>query len=122
MSDLGKLLIVLGAALLVTGIVLVVVARANLPLGRLPGDIVYRGKNTTFYFPLATSLLVSVCSRWCCTWWDGGGGKLFPKPGLTLFFFRPFRGLIFSEVLTHGLRPGLYSCAAWRLQAAAVDS
>ena len=60
MSDFGKLLIVLGAALLVAGIVLVVVARANLPLGRLPGDIVYRGKNSTFYFPLATSLLVSV--------------------------------------------------------------
>ena len=60
MSDFGKLLIVLGAALLVAGIVLVVAARANLPLGRLPGDIVYRGKNTTFYFPLATSLLVSV--------------------------------------------------------------
>ena len=34
--------------------------RANIPLGRLPGDIVYRGKNSTFYFPLATSLLVSV--------------------------------------------------------------
>jgi hypothetical protein len=60
MSDFGKLLIMLGAALLVAGIVLAVVARANLPLGRLPGDIVYRGKNTTFYFPLATSLLVSV--------------------------------------------------------------
>ena len=60
MSDLGKLLIVLGAALLVAGVVLVAVGRTNLPLGRLPGDIVYRGKNTTFYFPLATSLLVSV--------------------------------------------------------------
>jgi hypothetical protein len=60
MSDFGKLLIVLGAALLVAGIVLVVASRANLPLGRLPGDIVYRGKNSTFYFPLATSLLVSV--------------------------------------------------------------
>jgi len=60
MSDLGKLLIVLGAVLLGAGIVLVVVGRTNLPLGRLPGDIVFRGKNTTFYFPLATSLLVSV--------------------------------------------------------------
>jgi hypothetical protein len=29
-------------------------------LGRLPGDIVYRGKHTTFYFPLATSVVVSV--------------------------------------------------------------
>ena len=60
MSDLGKLLIVLGGLLLVAGIVLVLLGRTNLPLGRLPGDIVYRGKNTTFYFPLATSLLVSV--------------------------------------------------------------
>jgi hypothetical protein len=31
-----------------------------LPLGRLPGDILYRGKNTTFYFPLASSILISV--------------------------------------------------------------
>lgn len=59
MTDLGKLLIVLGVVLLVAGIVLTILGWANLPLGRLPGDIVYRGKNTTFYFPLATSLLVS---------------------------------------------------------------
>ena len=60
MSELGKLLIVLGIVLLGAGIVLTLLGRTNLPLGRLPGDIVYRGKNTTFYFPLATSLLVSV--------------------------------------------------------------
>jgi len=60
MSDLGKLLIVLGVVLVVAGTVHVLLARTSLPLGRLPGDIVYRGKNTTFYFPLATSLLVSV--------------------------------------------------------------
>jgi hypothetical protein len=40
--------------------VLVLFGRMNIPLGRLPGDIVYRGKNTTFYFPLATSILLSV--------------------------------------------------------------
>jgi hypothetical protein len=34
--------------------------RTGLPLGRLPGDILYRGKNTTFYFPLASSILISV--------------------------------------------------------------
>ncbi len=34
--------------------------KVNLPIGRLPGDIVYRGKNTTFYFPLMTSILLSV--------------------------------------------------------------
>ncbi len=60
MTDLGKLLIIFGVLLLVAGLVLTLLGRANLLLGRLPGDIVYRGKNTTFYFPLATSLLVSV--------------------------------------------------------------
>ena len=34
--------------------------RTNLPIGRLPGDILYRGKHTTFYFPLATSIVMSV--------------------------------------------------------------
>jgi hypothetical protein len=34
--------------------------RTGLPLGRLPGDILYRGKNTTFFFPLATSIVLSV--------------------------------------------------------------
>ena len=60
MTDLGKFLIVTGLVLLVAGALLMVLGRTNLPLGRLPGDIVYRGKNTTFYFPLATSVVVSV--------------------------------------------------------------
>ena len=60
MTDFGKILIVFGLVLLVAGVALMVLGRTNLPLGRLPGDIVYRGKNTTFYFPLATSLLLSV--------------------------------------------------------------
>ena len=60
MTDLAKLLIILGAALILAGILLLLVGRLHLPLGRLPGDILYRGKNTTFYFPLATSILLSV--------------------------------------------------------------
>jgi len=60
MTDLAKLLILLVAALLLAGILLLVVGRLHLPLGRLPGDILYRGKNTTFYFPLATSILLSL--------------------------------------------------------------
>ena len=51
---------VFGAVLLVAGLLLTFAGRMNLPLGRLPGDIVYRGKNTVFYLPLATSLLVSI--------------------------------------------------------------
>ncbi len=50
----------LGVVLVIAGIVATLLGRANLPLGRLPGDFVYRGKNTIFYFPLATSILVSV--------------------------------------------------------------
>jgi hypothetical protein len=60
MADLGRVLIFAGAVLLLAGIALMVLGRSHLPLGRLPGDIVYRGKNTTIYFPLATSLLLSV--------------------------------------------------------------
>jgi hypothetical protein len=60
MADLGKLLILLGAIVIVAGIALVLLGRTNIPLGHLPGDIVYRGKHTTFYFPLATSMLLSV--------------------------------------------------------------
>ena len=60
MADLGKLLVCVGAIVVVVGLALMLLGRTNLPLGRLPGDIIYRGKNTTFYFPLATSILLSV--------------------------------------------------------------
>jgi Protein of unknown function (DUF2905) len=60
MAQLGRLLIIFGLILAAAGVGLVLLGRTNLPLGRLPGDIVYRGKNTTFYFPLATSILLSV--------------------------------------------------------------
>jgi Protein of unknown function (DUF2905) len=59
-ADLGKLFIFLGGTIVIIGLVLVLFGRTNLPIGRLPGDIVYRGKNTIFYFPLATSILLSV--------------------------------------------------------------
>lgn len=59
MNDLGKLLIFLGFLLVIAGLVLVLLGRAHVPIGKLPGDIVYRGKNSTFYFPLATCLLLS---------------------------------------------------------------
>ena len=60
MADVGRILVVLGIALIVIGGVVMLLGRVGLPLGRLPGDFLYRGKNTTFYFPLATSILVSV--------------------------------------------------------------
>ena len=60
MPELGKFLVLIGGIILVIGLVLVLAGKFNLPIGRLPGDIVYRGKNTTFYFPLATSIILSV--------------------------------------------------------------
>jgi Protein of unknown function (DUF2905) len=60
MVDFGKLLAFLGGILLAAGLVIMFLGKTNLPLGKLPGDIVYRGKNTTVYFPLATSILLSV--------------------------------------------------------------
>jgi hypothetical protein len=58
--ELGKVLILVGAGLVAAGVVVMLLGRLNVPLGRLPGDILYRGKHTTVYFPLATSILVSV--------------------------------------------------------------
>lgn len=60
MGDLGKGLIGVGALLVVLGIVLLAAGRLHLPLGRLPGDIAYKGKNTVVYFPIVTCIVVSV--------------------------------------------------------------
>jgi hypothetical protein len=60
MAETGRLLVILGVALVVIGGLVMLLGRTGLPLGRLPGDIIYRGKNTTFYFPLATSIVLSV--------------------------------------------------------------
>jgi len=60
MIDIGKVLVFFGSVLLVVGLIMVLLGRTSLPIGRLPGDIIYRGKNTTFYFPLTTSILLSV--------------------------------------------------------------
>jgi hypothetical protein len=60
MAEFGKLLLFLGALFVLIGAALLLLGRSHLPIGRLPGDFLYRGKNTTVYFPLATSLLLSV--------------------------------------------------------------
>jgi len=52
MADLGKILLLFGVILVVLGLMFVLLEHTNLPIGRLPGDIIYRGKNTTFYFRL----------------------------------------------------------------------
>ena len=60
MNDLGRLLVGLGLVLLVAGGLLLLLGRTGIPLGRLPGDISYKSKNFSVYFPLGTSILLSV--------------------------------------------------------------
>jgi hypothetical protein len=60
MTDLGKMLVLVGGLFVGVGLIVMLLGKSHLPLGRLPGDIVYRGKNSVVYFPLATSILVSV--------------------------------------------------------------
>jgi hypothetical protein len=69
MSSLPKLLMLAGAALLVLGVLLFVGQR--LGLGRLPGDISWEGKNFSFHFPLATSLIVSLVLTVLINLWLG---------------------------------------------------
>jgi hypothetical protein len=59
LNDLGRALIVLGIVIALIGITLVVTGRSPW-IGRLPGDVHVQRGNWTFYFPLATSLLMSV--------------------------------------------------------------
>jgi len=59
MAEMGRILVALGVALVVIGGIVMLLGRTGMPLGRLPGDFLYRGKNTTLYFPLASSILIS---------------------------------------------------------------
>jgi hypothetical protein len=60
MGDIGRTLIWLGGVILLIGIVLVLAGKMNLPIGRLPGDFTWRSKNSTVYFPLMTSIVLSI--------------------------------------------------------------
>ena len=58
---LGRILVVAGLAIAVLGLLVMLGSKLGLPrLGRLPGDIVWRGKNTNFYFPIVTCIVLSV--------------------------------------------------------------
>ncbi len=60
LREIGKLLLILGAFLVLVGVLLVVGTRLPFRLGRLPGDIIYSGRHTTFYFPIVTCIVLSV--------------------------------------------------------------
>lgn len=58
MRDLGRLLIIFGAILIAAGLLFTVGGKIG--LGKLPGDFVYRRGNFSFYFPLMTSIVLSI--------------------------------------------------------------
>ena len=57
---MGRVLIGLGVLLILVGLLVTLGDRLPFRLGRLPGDIVIRGKNSAFYFPVVTCLILSV--------------------------------------------------------------
>jgi hypothetical protein len=57
--NLGRTLIVAGALLIVLGLLFLIGDRLPIRFGRLPGDIVVRGRNGVFYFPIVTCILLS---------------------------------------------------------------
>ena len=59
LQPFGKILILSGVAILLIG--LIITFWDKIPfIGKLPGDIIWKGKNFTFYFPIVTSLLISL--------------------------------------------------------------
>ena len=60
LTELGKVILGIGAVLVLAGVALIVAGRMGLPLGRLPGDIAYRGKHVSVFFPIGTSILLSI--------------------------------------------------------------
>jgi hypothetical protein len=60
MPDLGRILIFFGLLLVVIGVVVLGLDRLNIPLGRLPGDLNWRGRGWSVSFPLVTCILLSV--------------------------------------------------------------
>ena len=60
MPSLGRVLLLAGALLIVVGLVVLLGKRGGLRLGRLPGDLRVERGNFRFYFPLATSIVLSV--------------------------------------------------------------
>lgn len=67
MSDLGRMLIGFGLLLVACGAVVLLMGRPGLAPGRLPGDFAWRGRHTTVYFPLGTSIAISVVLS--LVWW-----------------------------------------------------
>ncbi len=55
-----SLRVLVGVLLIAAGIAVLLLGKVRIPFGRLPGDFAYRGKNFAFYFPVASSIVISI--------------------------------------------------------------
>ncbi len=60
MTEMGKILILLGSFLVLFGVVLILFEKLPIGFGKLPGDIVFKRDGFTFYFPVVTFLVISL--------------------------------------------------------------
>ncbi len=60
MVEIGKNIIFIGIVIVIIGIILTFSDKLPFSLGKLPGDIVYKKENASFYFPITTSIIVSI--------------------------------------------------------------
>jgi hypothetical protein len=60
MNELGKALLGFGILIAIAGALILLAGRIGLPLGRLPGDFAYKGRNVSVFFPLGTCILISI--------------------------------------------------------------
>ena len=71
--QVGKFLVIVGVVMVAAGLLLMAGAKFNFwGLGRLPGDIAYKGKHTTIYFPIVTCIVISVVLTlvfWLISFW-----------------------------------------------------
>ena len=68
--NLGKMLVVAGLGLAALGVVVLLGGKVGIRLFDLPGDLVWRGKNTTVYFPIVTSIVLSVLLTLLLSWFS----------------------------------------------------
>ncbi len=64
-ANVGKWIIFSGMILIAVGFLIWLAAKFGIPVGRLPGDISFKGEKTSFYFPLVTGLAISVILTAC---------------------------------------------------------
>ena len=60
MGNIGRIFIIAGLIIVSVGVLIMFLSKTNIPIGRLPGDIIIHKKNFTFYFPLTTSIVLSI--------------------------------------------------------------